>query len=225
MLIYCVNNNITGQNYIGQTTKTLTERFEEHCLNGFKLYKSILQYGRDNFSIFQIDSASSKQELNIKEKYWIKKYESTDDTMGLNIQKGSSRLYSTHSDKVKQTIKEKTKQGMFNLSDERKETRKNKSRQTQIDNNIYVKQAEVRKVKYLNSGNPRATQLLIVDKDGVELERFETIKSFIEKYHLNMSVVISKIKTGTSISKGQLKGLFLKTLKPLRTMNRKTKGV
>lgn len=84
MIIYKVTNNINGKVYIGQTTRSLRSRWKQHCYaaeDGHKgshlsLQKDIAKYGPGNFSVKQIDVACSHKELDEKEKYWIKYYDS-----------------------------------------------------------------------------------------------------------------------------------------------------
>lgn len=80
-IIYKITNLINGKIYIGQTTKTLQERFEHHvwmALNGskFLLHRAIYKYGKNNFNIAIIGEAYSKDELDDKEILWIKYYNS-----------------------------------------------------------------------------------------------------------------------------------------------------
>lgn len=83
-IIYKITCKVNGKVYIGQTTGTLEHRFEGHIKSAFsennklkiKFQRAIRKYGKDNFMIEEIDKASSREELNEKEKYWIAKYDS-----------------------------------------------------------------------------------------------------------------------------------------------------
>lgn len=64
--------------YIGVTTKTLEKRFAAHlscARNGAKqhLYSAMKFYGAGNFEIEAIDTAETKEEMFLKEQYWIDK--------------------------------------------------------------------------------------------------------------------------------------------------------
>ena len=79
MIIYKITNKINGKVYIGQTTKTLEWRWKHHCnVKSCCTYlrKALDKYGVENFTIEQIDSAVTQDELNEKERYWIKHYNS-----------------------------------------------------------------------------------------------------------------------------------------------------
>lgn len=76
--IYKITNNINGHSYIGQTSRTIEDRIQEH----FKavdnkelrekrpLYRAIHKYGKENFSITQLEKCENEL-LNEREIYWI----------------------------------------------------------------------------------------------------------------------------------------------------------
>lgn len=79
-IIYCITNLINNKLYIGQTHRILQERWDEHLAAGRDinnhrpLYRAMRKYGEKNFSISIIEECLD-QELNEKEKYWIKEKE------------------------------------------------------------------------------------------------------------------------------------------------------
>lgn len=82
-IIYKITCSINGKVYIGQTTETIEQRLERHFKMAFaeekpkiKFQRAIKKYGKENFIIEEIDRASSKEELDEKEKSWIAKYNS-----------------------------------------------------------------------------------------------------------------------------------------------------
>ena len=88
--ITCLKNN---KLYIGQTTKTIEWRFEKHLYDAEKsknprlhFQRAIKKYGKDAFKIEKIDEAKNQNELNEKEKYWIKFYNSIEN--GYNTDEG-----------------------------------------------------------------------------------------------------------------------------------------
>ena len=75
MIIYKIENKINGHVYIGQTQRKLEYRVNYHsCSNKFPIGRAFKKYGADAFIIAVIDHASSKDELDEKENYWIKFY-------------------------------------------------------------------------------------------------------------------------------------------------------
>lgn len=89
MIIYCIINKITKKKYIGQTIRTIQTRFMAHARYDKKSYihRSIIKYGEYNFSIFKIDEACTREELNEKERYWIKLF-NTRFPNGYNLTEG-----------------------------------------------------------------------------------------------------------------------------------------
>lgn len=79
MIIYKITNKINGKVYVGQTIRTLEERWVEHCTpksGCTALGRAIQKYGRDSFTLEQIDNAENTEDLNKKEIYWIDKLNS-----------------------------------------------------------------------------------------------------------------------------------------------------
>ena len=77
--IYKITNKINNKIYIGQTIKSLDERFKRHLLvcrlgnhNNIKLYNAIRKYGKENFQIEEIEK-TSQDKLDERERFWIKK--------------------------------------------------------------------------------------------------------------------------------------------------------
>lgn len=82
-IIYKATNLVNGKIYIGQTVEDLPERVRKHLYEAHSkrdsnvvFHRAIRKYGDDNFLWDIIDYADSKQELDVKEEYWINKYNS-----------------------------------------------------------------------------------------------------------------------------------------------------
>lgn len=71
--IYILINNINGKFYIGQTRNSLYKRFQNHSTSKRCpiIHNAIRKYGKENFTILQIDQANNVNELNKKEEAWI----------------------------------------------------------------------------------------------------------------------------------------------------------
>ena len=67
-LIWCKKN---GKKYVGQTTRTLKERFNEHCGADSYIGKAIRHHGRENFICGVIKTCATKDELNACEIFYI----------------------------------------------------------------------------------------------------------------------------------------------------------
>lgn len=98
MIIYKATNKINNKVYIGQTHKTLEERMRRHKNDSKKqnsyFYRAIRKYGWENFIWEIIDTANTDEELNEKEQYWIKFYNSSDNkNKGYNSTSGADNNY------------------------------------------------------------------------------------------------------------------------------------
>lgn len=89
MYIYKITNKLNNKIYIGQVyNKTIYDRFERHIKEASPHSKSyvgraIAKYGKENFICELLDTASSLQELNQKEIYWIAYYNSTNKMLDI----------------------------------------------------------------------------------------------------------------------------------------------
>lgn len=92
--IYKITNHINGKIYVGQTIKTLEERFQRHCWGttendkyhlNMAIKKAIKKYGKENFTIELIEEVET-QMLDEREIYWISYYDSYNK--GYNCTKG-----------------------------------------------------------------------------------------------------------------------------------------
>ena len=113
--IYKITNLLNNKIYIGQVyNKSIKDRFIRHCKSAkpdAKCYlaRAIYKYGKENFSVEQVEECYSVNELNMREKYWIKYYNSTDKDLGYNLTDGGEggNTYLCKSSKEMSTIKSK----------------------------------------------------------------------------------------------------------------------
>lgn len=81
--IYKITNKINGKVYIGKTTCCIEKRFREHLNDSKKnrynkrpLYDAINKYGEENFSIEVVETNIPDEEINEKEIFYIKQFNS-----------------------------------------------------------------------------------------------------------------------------------------------------
>jgi len=103
-----------GRVYVGQTVKTLVQRKGHHKFMAIKGDKrtafqiAILEFGGVNaFRWEQIDTAESREELDLKEKYWIAHYQSDNPQYGHNSTDRGIRC--SHNAEVRQKISKANK--------------------------------------------------------------------------------------------------------------------
>lgn len=91
--IYMVTNQNNGKIYIGKTSKSIKRRWTNHCFRDKRskknhFYNAINKYGRESFSIRQIDCTENEQEANELEKLYIGIFQSHIPKYGYNATLG-----------------------------------------------------------------------------------------------------------------------------------------
>lgn len=117
VIVYVITNLVTGKKYVGQTRRTIEERWREHLHSARQpsrvkmcpyLYASMNVHGFGNFTISELDRAQTLDELNDLEELWIAKLGTTDRRWGYNVSwGGASRLGPDTSAKLSAALKGK----------------------------------------------------------------------------------------------------------------------
>ena len=84
MIIYKITNKINNKIYIGQDQYNNKEYFG----SGLKIKRSLKKYGKENFIKEIIEYCKDKEEMNIREIFWISEFNSIDPEIGYNISIG-----------------------------------------------------------------------------------------------------------------------------------------
>ena len=91
--IYIIKNTINNKVYVGQTSRTIEDRWKQHKQAAFRgdnqgiiLYNAIRKYGVENFYISQLEEVELEK-LNEREIYWIQYY-NCQTPNGYNVRKG-----------------------------------------------------------------------------------------------------------------------------------------
>lgn len=92
--IYLITNLINNKKYVGKTTNTIKERWQEHCRDSKKkrcekrpLYDAFNKYGIENFKIEELEYIEDDSKLSKREVYWIQELQ-TYGHSGYNATKG-----------------------------------------------------------------------------------------------------------------------------------------
>lgn len=138
--IYKITNKVDNKIYIGKTTKSIQKRFREHIVeaNRYKncidqgqqfeyesrLYPAMIKYGYDNFKIEEVELLNESDDINEKEIFYIRFYNSLNPDVGYNISAGGlgGPLFAGHHHtqemKIKQSLVQSGKKWYNNGTDE-----------------------------------------------------------------------------------------------------------
>lgn len=118
MEIYKITNKINGKVYIGQSIRPVEYRFHRHINDAMHnildthFARAIRKYGPDQWQLEVIDTATTQDELNQKEQYWIRYYNSVEE--GYNetdaISKCGGNTYHSKTEEEMEVIKNKIRQ-------------------------------------------------------------------------------------------------------------------
>lgn len=89
--VYLIRNKLNNKIYIGQHRSNIIDY--NYYGSGNIIVRAISKYGKDNFELNILTWASSREELNILERFYILLYNSTDKNIGYNIQIGGQGSY------------------------------------------------------------------------------------------------------------------------------------
>lgn len=94
-IVYKVTNTLNGKNYVGQTTKTLDERFIQHSRTDSLIGNAIRKYGAENFLREVLEVCDSQEQLNECEIFWIAYFNSKVPN-GYNLTDGGEGIAGRH---------------------------------------------------------------------------------------------------------------------------------
>jgi group I intron endonuclease len=190
MIVYKIQNCLTGDFYVGQTITNLRDRLCIHICDSKKnnynsiLHNSIRKYGSKYFIIGELQKCDSLSELNQKEIYWIDKLKPN-----LNIQKGGKNK-GMHSENSINLMSEKAKNRWKNYSVEKlnniKENYK-KSKNTEEYKNLDIWKDMVKK---------KGSKIEILDLKTNELITYNSIRE-CERNGWSRSSITRSIKNQT----------------------------
>jgi group I intron endonuclease len=112
-IIYLATNTVNGKRYVGQTVRSLEERWIEHCkpspTNFHAINAAIQKYGKENFTIEKLVEADSLDQLNKDEDFYILLLGTLGSHSGYNSRLGGSLGRMTEEVKQKISVAHKGK--------------------------------------------------------------------------------------------------------------------
>ena len=143
-VVYAHKNKINKKIYIGITGQKPERRWRNG--QGYKtstyFYNAIQKYGWDNFEHIILQFNLTQQEAEEKEKYYIQKYNTLNDTYGYNIKKGG-KLNQGLSKQGRKKISQSSKKNWQNPEFKQKQSQKAKKQWE----NLEFKQKQSQKTK------------------------------------------------------------------------------
>ena len=170
-VIYKITNTINGKIYIGKDSSNKKNYYG----SGKAIKNSIKKYGKENFTKEIIDYAESLDELNNKEKYWIKFYNSTNSLIGYNRSSGGDGdfIFSNMTNEAKERMKESLRKCW--KSKEFSERKKEDTINYFKEPNNRKKQSDTLKKVWANKTDIEKKEIVERLKDG-SLKRWEKIE-------------------------------------------------
>jgi group I intron endonuclease len=195
MIIYKVTNKINNKVYIGQTIRSLKKRIYQHYykyeLNSdTHFHRALRYYPKEVFEWIVIYKAHSIQELNEKEEYFIKLFDSTNSDKGYNISLGGNN----------RSVAESTKEKLKILSTGRhciSINGKNNIRKS-ATNRIYTEKMR-QNMSQSHQGNKNAEKYnyTLIDVNGIKYENINHIGLFCKNHNINYNGLLNSFLHNT----------------------------
>lgn len=206
--IYIITNDVNSKVYVGQTVKSLKDRFCGHTCDSNKsnmlIRKAILKYGKQNFHISLLEECDIS-EMDEREIYWISYYNSCDSKHGYNILPGGSRSTFSYNRLEDHIDIQNFKDFICNNHPHIMEVA-NKFNISKCSVYNLMKRLGISKI-HLNSYNPRKPKT-VNDINEEELIALYldgwSIRDLVKKYHITKNRISSYLKSkGITIRRGK----------------------
>ena len=177
--IYKITNKTNNKNYIGQTSRSINERFGEHLRDAYNrnseqpIYRAIRKYGKENFSVELLEECNIA-DIDEREIYYINKYDTYNN--GYNATLGGEG-------KPVVNYKELAEDFLNSNKSIRQYAKDNKKKETTIRNALnssgLMEEYKEKHPEYNNRDN--AISVTMIDKKTNDvINTFESINSAIK---------------------------------------------
>jgi group I intron endonuclease len=193
MQIYVIENLESGKKYVGQTTRSVEQRFKEHCksFSGCLMLKNAIQkYGHNCFSVKTIwEGECSQQELNKLEIHYIEQF-NTVYPSGYNLTYGGEggKLSDETRKKISEaSIKKYQERPELRIVDKSKYTPEVRKKMSEASIKKYQERPELRDIGKQNKSSKRTPEQVEKMKKAWEKRKIqpqfkETMSKSMEKY-------------------------------------------
>ena len=128
--VYLIINKENGHKYVGQTTQTVNKRWADHIaearrMSPYPLHRALRKYGNHMFLIRELCECDVS-ELNEKEEYYIKQYNTFESAEGYNATSGGACAYPEGGERP--THSQETKDKLSTWAQERERTKEHNDR-------------------------------------------------------------------------------------------------
>lgn len=128
MIVYKTTNLINGKIYVGKASGYNCSSGSQYLGSGKLLRSAIAKYGKENFNRKTIDIASDKNDLCLKEIFWINFYDARNRNLGYNImpggEGGDAKGENSRNFGKTQTVEHKSKLGISRKGSKRSDETK-----------------------------------------------------------------------------------------------------
>lgn len=187
--VYKITNKINGKIYIGITNQGSGVRYYKHWSDARKgdpcpMHKAMAKYGKENFTLEIIDFADTYEELKEKEKFYIKKFNSMDRSIGYNLTEGGDGTFGRfHSEETKEKIRQKA---LGRKASEEAKKKMSESRKGKCSDKMKSHLQEISKI--------RCHKVYQYDKDLNFIAEYESMRKASEATGINRDTIRLQLK-------------------------------